>query len=471
MSTIAAGTTLTTALVQTGDTTGTLVIQTNGTTTAATFTTGQVLNLTNPLPAASGGTGINTVGTAGNVLTSNGTTWVSSAPSSGPSAGISWQSVQTGNFTAVAGRGYPVNTTSASITVTLPATPSVGDVVWLVDYAGTWDTNGVVVARNGSNIVGSATDRRLNQDREGIGFVYVDATQGWIPYSGFNAITPIANTFTLDYLVVAGGGGGGGGTFNNANGGGGGGGGGMLEGSITATLATSYTVTVGAGGAGGDTSTGVGANGSNSVFSTNTSTGGGGGGSEGRLNNGQNGKGSNGGSGGGSSQDVTNVATGTAGQGNNGGENVGFASGGGGGGKGSAGSNSASLYDGGNGGSAGTSSISGTSTGYAGGGGGGAYFTGSGGTPGTNAGKGGESGLAGGEGQPGTANRGGGGGGSENAGGQTPGGNGGSGVVIVKYPDAYTVTNPGGGLTFSTSSSGGFKVTTFTAGTGSIQLS
>ena len=45
MSTISAGTTLTTALVQTGDTTGNLVIQTNGTTTAATFDTNQNLTL------------------------------------------------------------------------------------------------------------------------------------------------------------------------------------------------------------------------------------------------------------------------------------------------------------------------------------------------------------------------------------------------------------------------------------------
>jgi hypothetical protein len=42
--------------------------------------------------------------------------------------------------------------------------------------------------------------------------------------------------------------------------------------------------------------------------------------------------------------------------------------------------------------------------------------------------------------------------------------------VIVKYPDTYTISNSGGGLTFSTSSAGGFKVTTFTAGTGNIQF-
>jgi hypothetical protein len=50
--------------------------------------------------------------------------------------------------------------------------------------------------------------------------------------------------------------------------------------------------------------------------------------------------------------------------------------------------------------------------------------------------------------------------------------NGGSGVVILKYPDTYTINNPGGGLTLSTASpSGGFKVTTITAGTGNVSWS
>lgn len=41
MSTISAGTTVTTSLVNTGDTTGQLVFQTNGTTTAVTIDTSQ----------------------------------------------------------------------------------------------------------------------------------------------------------------------------------------------------------------------------------------------------------------------------------------------------------------------------------------------------------------------------------------------------------------------------------------------
>jgi hypothetical protein len=67
----------------------------------------------------------------------------------------------------------------------------------------------------------------------------------------------------------------------------------------------------------------------------------------------------------------------------------------------------------------------------------------------------------------GTANRGAGGGGGRSGG----GGSGGSGVVILRYPDNYTISNPGGGLTISTpAASGGFKVSTITAGTGNIQL-
>jgi hypothetical protein len=48
---------------------------------------------------------------------------------------------------------------------------------------------------------------------------------------------------------------------------------------------------------------------------------------------------------------------------------------------------------------------------------------------------------------------------------------GGSGIVILKYPDTFTISNPGGGLTLSTAGpSGGFKVTSVTAGTGNVSF-
>ena len=68
-STIAAGTTAGTALAMAGDTSGALVLQTNGTTTAVTISTAQVVTLAQPLPVASGGSGVTTsTGTGANVL-------------------------------------------------------------------------------------------------------------------------------------------------------------------------------------------------------------------------------------------------------------------------------------------------------------------------------------------------------------------------------------------------------------------
>jgi hypothetical protein len=64
---------------------------------------------------------------------------------------------KTTGFTAVANTGYFCNTTSAGFTVTLPATPSAGDQVQLVDYAGTFDTNALVINPNGEDIEGSAS--------------------------------------------------------------------------------------------------------------------------------------------------------------------------------------------------------------------------------------------------------------------------------------------------------------------------
>ena len=51
-------------------------------------------------------------------------------------------------------------------------------------------------------------------------------------------------------------------------------------------------------------------------------------------------------------------------------------------------------------------------------------------------------------------------------GGQTNGNAGDSGVVIIRYPSDYSVTDVG--LTHSTSTDGDFKVTTITAGTGNL---
>src|SRR5210317_1542412 len=100
------------------------------------------------------------------------------------SAGTSWQSVVTADgsttTTAVAGEGYFIDTTSATHTVTLPASPTLGDEISIIDYAGTFDTNALTVGRNGNPIQGSAADLTVSTERAGFTLVYVDGTQGWL---------------------------------------------------------------------------------------------------------------------------------------------------------------------------------------------------------------------------------------------------------------------------------------------------
>jgi len=96
------------------------------------------------------------------------------------SGGASWQAVKTSGFTAVAGEGYFCNTTSAAFTLTLPASASIGDFISFVDYAGTFDTNNLTIARNGHNIQGAAADLTVSTERAANTLVYVDATQGWL---------------------------------------------------------------------------------------------------------------------------------------------------------------------------------------------------------------------------------------------------------------------------------------------------
>jgi hypothetical protein len=116
-------------------------------------------------------------GTADQILVTDGSGNLSFADNSG---GTSWQAVKTTGFTAVAGEGYFCDTSSAAFTATLPATPTLGDEVTFVDYAGTFDTNNLTVGRNSENIQGSAADLTVSVERAGLTLVYSGATQGWL---------------------------------------------------------------------------------------------------------------------------------------------------------------------------------------------------------------------------------------------------------------------------------------------------
>ena len=94
--------------------------------------------------------------------------------------GTPWQTEKTSGFTAVAGEGYFCNTTSAAFTVTLPASPTLGDEVSIVDASGTADTNNITIGRNSNNIQGAAENLTISVERAAFTLVYFNATQGWV---------------------------------------------------------------------------------------------------------------------------------------------------------------------------------------------------------------------------------------------------------------------------------------------------
>lgn len=284
-----------------------------------------------------------------------------------------------------------------------------------------------------------------------------------------SASNSITVPFLIEYLVVAGGGGAG-----TSNGAAGGGAGGMKTGNSYFASGATAILTVGSGGSGTSSNSSRGGDGTGSQFGSITTSGGGGSGSEG---SGTIRQGNSGGSGGGSVRSNYYGGSGISGEGNDGGMNVNDGSphyaGGGGGGKGAAGQNGQASGDG-NGGIGATSSITGTSTYYAGGGGAGYYNNNSGqatgGSGGLGGGAAGGSNPSDGRGRNGSTNTGGGAGGYGLTG--QPGGNGGSGVVILAMNSSFLLSSIPGSLTYtsSTTSRSGYRVYTFTAGTGTVTI-
>ena len=96
--------------------------------------------------------------------------------------GAAW-ALKSGNYTAVAGDGVMVDTSSSAITITLPISsgpPALGDFVRILDATGNAATNNITVARNGNKIQGATADLTIATARAAIGLVYVNAAQGWI---------------------------------------------------------------------------------------------------------------------------------------------------------------------------------------------------------------------------------------------------------------------------------------------------
>ena len=295
----------------------------------------------------------------------------------------------------------------------------------------------------------------------------------------------------IQFVIVAGGGGGAGiwGAANMASSGAGAGGyvsnvtgentGGGLSSTQTMYIApsTNYTVSIGAGGTGTQSQNQEsGYEGRPSYFINITAEGGGA--AQSYIEKMALGRSAKGGSGGGRGTYInragisTEGGDGLTGQGYDGGSvqqvyNGAANATGGGGGASAVGANGSSN-NGGNGGAGVATSISGSSVTYAGGGGGaGSSSNGSGGAGG------GADAVSSTNGNSGTANTGGGAGGIYNGDSSDRyGGNGGSGIVVLRYPNTYTLSQSGLTTSNINTAIGGTsdKYTTITAGTGTVSF-
>jgi len=88
-------------------------------------------------------------------------------------------SVKVGGFTAESWQAYFVNTTAGFIAATLPLSPAMGDTIRFFDVAGTFDTNPLVLVRNGEVIMGDNADMQVDTVNAAFDIVYSNSTYGW----------------------------------------------------------------------------------------------------------------------------------------------------------------------------------------------------------------------------------------------------------------------------------------------------
>lgn len=106
-------------------------------------------------------------------LSTDGTNWFEIQ-----TQGSDWLT-KTGTYTAFAGDKIFANTTGGAFTITLPASPTIGDEVRFVDLANHFDTNNLTVGRNSEKIDGTTSDLTVATEGAAFALVYSGSTYGW----------------------------------------------------------------------------------------------------------------------------------------------------------------------------------------------------------------------------------------------------------------------------------------------------
>ena len=85
----------------------------------------------------------------------------------------------TSGVTAVNRQQVWANTSGGSYTVTLPASPALGDSVRIFDVTSSFDSNALTIGRNGQPIMGALADLTVSTEGAAFELVYYDGSQGW----------------------------------------------------------------------------------------------------------------------------------------------------------------------------------------------------------------------------------------------------------------------------------------------------
>ena len=113
------------------------------------------------------------------LVSTDGTNWYDIFTLAG--LGEAWIEKATGDspYTASDGDNIFVDTSGGVVTITLPASPSIGNQVKIIDSHGTAATNNITVGRNGEKIQGATSDLTISTNNAGISLVYYDSDNGW----------------------------------------------------------------------------------------------------------------------------------------------------------------------------------------------------------------------------------------------------------------------------------------------------